>query len=144
MFKHILRVMYGEHRRLAALYDGMPRVSDIIRQRRLQFAGHLARTTKVDIDEGPADPLRTGQLGIYLLTWPVPARIRRRGGQQWTYHDKILAEMQRKDLVGVIRSTPLTQMWSDMQDKQRWADIVKDYDPSTVGPIKYKKHGRHS
>ena len=37
MLKYILGVRYGERRSLEALYGGMPRVTDVIRQRRLDF-----------------------------------------------------------------------------------------------------------
>ena len=81
MLRQVLNVGFSKRPSLESLYQGMPRISDEIRQRRIAFVGHLARTSQVDTALGLAGPQRLGQPRRHILTWPGPKDIPRKLGK---------------------------------------------------------------
>eukprot|EP00899_Mesostigma_viride_P007100 jgi/Mesvir1/16391/Mv25727-RA.1 len=80
MLRQVLNVGFSKRPSSESLYQGMPRISDEIRQRRIAFVGHLARTSQVDTALGLAGPQRLGQPGRHILTWPGPKGIAKKVG----------------------------------------------------------------
>eukprot|EP00899_Mesostigma_viride_P019663 jgi/Mesvir1/27699/Mv26399-RA.1 len=133
MLRQVLNVGFSQRRSLESLYHGMPRISDEIRQRRIAFVGHLARTSQVDTALGLAGPQRLGQPGRHILTWPGPKNIPKRVGK----HAMTYTQMLLDDLVVPAqfeyRIHSLSRLWTAMQDKTRWKKIVKAHTPAPVG-----------
>eukprot|EP00899_Mesostigma_viride_P020828 jgi/Mesvir1/28747/Mv25847-RA.1 len=134
MLRQVLNVGFSERPSSESLYHGMPRVSDEIRQRRIAFVGHLARTSQVDTTLGLAGPQRLGQRpGRHILTWPGPKDIPKRVGKPVTNYVQMLLD----DLVVPAqlehRIHSLSRLWTAMQDKTRWKKIVKAHTPDPVG-----------
>eukprot|EP00899_Mesostigma_viride_P026366 jgi/Mesvir1/6914/Mv26512-RA.1 len=129
MLRQVLNVGFSERPSSESLYHGMPRISDEIRQRRIAFVGHLARTSQVDTALGLAGPQRLGQPGRHILTWPGPEGIPKRVGKPVTTYIQMLLD----DLVVPAqfehRIHSLSRLWTAMQDKTRWKRIVKAPDP---------------
>ena len=92
MLRQVLNVGFSERPSSESLYHGMPRISDEIRQRRIAFVGHLARTSQVDTALGLAGPQRLGQPGRHILTWPGPEGIPKRVGKPVTNYIQMLLD----------------------------------------------------
>jgi hypothetical protein len=103
LLRTCLGVHYSEHRTNAELYGdgmigGLPRLSDSLRTRRLQFAGHCARANQPIAD---------------ILLWQAPGK--RRPGTQKTSFVSVLAKDSHTPREGLKRG---------MLNRPHWRGIV--------------------
>jgi len=103
LLRTCLGVHYSEHRTNRELYGdgmigGLPRLSDSLRTRRLQFAGHCARSNQPVAD---------------ILLWQAPGK--RRPGKQKTSFVTVLAQDSHTPREGLKRS---------MKNRNHWSQIV--------------------
>ena len=133
MLRYIYRIGYAIHKSREELYLGMPLISSTIKQRRLQLAGHLARTNQLDTSRGPSAGLRAAQPGRHLLTWPGPALARRNPSAVRTFKEQLVQDMG---------GLGLSVIWTKMQNKVVWSEVVTKNDPPAVGKARVYKKGR--
>ena len=95
-----LRISWKEHVSNTVLYSGLPKISDVIRQRRLRFARHCFRRS----DEVVVD---------LVLRQPRHGSVSRRRPTM-TFVDRLARDcgMEKEDLPGAMR------------DRSFWAGVV--------------------
>ena len=98
-YKRLLRATLGinwkEHVSNTVLYSGLPKISDVIGQRRLKFAGHCLKRS----DEVVAD----------LVLWEPSHGSVSRGRPKMKFVDRLAREcgMEKEDLAGAMRDRSL-------------------------------------
>ena len=101
LLRKVLNVRWQDHPTNLSLYQNLPKLSDKIQKRRLNFAGHCARATKQ-----PVTP---------LLFWKPQQGTTSRGRPQKSYIQNILEDTNLQET-----SEVLTLMY----DKQAWKDLI--------------------
>ena len=100
MLRATLGISWRDHVSNTDLYSGLPKISDVIRQRRLRFAGHCFRRC----DEIVAD----------LVLWEPRHGSVSRGRPTTTFVDRLAKDsgLEIEDLAGAMR------------DRSLWAGVV--------------------
>ena len=99
LLRRVKNLSWKKHPTLADIYGDLPRISQTLRQRRAQFAGHCARATN--------------ELSTSLLFWgPRPLGRRSR---KLTY----------PAIISKDTGIPVDELSGAMQDRNVWREIVK-------------------
>ena len=101
MLRAVLNIHWKKHPTLNQLYDKLPRISQVLRERRLRLAGHSWRSKNELVSD--------------VLLWTPPHGKRGIGRPEKTYVDQLA-----DDAGCLIEDLP-----SLMEDREMWRDIVK-------------------
>ncbi|XP_078619212.1 uncharacterized protein LOC144886453 [Branchiostoma floridae x Branchiostoma japonicum] len=105
MLRRALNVSWEDRVRNIALYGNLPRLSDKIRQRRMQLAGHYVRHPELVASE--------------LILWE-PVQGKRKPGRQRT----TLIDTLKRDS-GLDRLSSTAELRSLMKDREEWRRRVQ-------------------
>ena len=100
LLRHALNISWKQRVRNKDLYQDLPAISSVIKERRLRFAGHCQRAT--------SEPIH------HVLFWQPPHGRRGRGRPRLTYVDRLL----RDTGLGV------SEMKSMMNDRKGWKGFI--------------------
>ena len=101
MLRAVLNIHWKKHPTLNQLYDKLPRISQVLRERRLRLAGHSWRSKNELVSD--------------VLLWTPPHGKRGIGRPEKTYVDQLA-----DDAGCSIEDLPCL-----MEDREMWRDIVK-------------------
>ena len=101
LLRRVLNISWRDHIPNSEVYGDIPPLSETIKTRRLQFAGHCLRTTDQPISQ--------------LLFWSPPGGHFNRGRKRLSYPDTISKDM----------GLDMLEVQQIMRDKASWRNFVK-------------------
>ena len=101
LLRRVLNIHWRDHTTNREVYGNLPPLSDIIMQRRLQFAGHCLRTADQPIS--------------HLVFWNPPGGHPNRGRRKMSYTDTITRDTN-------LNPNETQQL---MRDKATWHHFIK-------------------
>jgi hypothetical protein len=107
LLRFALDIPWEDHIKNTAVYDKLPKISKVIRQRRLRYAGHCMRST---------------QIVSKLVLWEQSGTFRR-GGHLVKSFPRVLYD----DLIstGLISSElEISQIFELAQDREKWKHLI--------------------
>ena len=103
-----MNVKWSQKMTNKALYNGIPKLSDTIRYRRLQFAGHAWRHNEEIVHD--------------LIFWQPTHGKNKKGRPYKTYIDQI------KDDTNL----PVNEIKSYMENRPRWKEFIKSFRRNSI------------
>ena len=93
LLRRAQNISWKQHKTLREIYCGLPRISDVVRKRRLRFAGHCYRASNEAVSS--------------LVLWK-PAPVTRRRGRKLSYPDLISRDsgIEIQDLANAMSDRP--------------------------------------
>ena len=108
LLRRAQNISWRQHKTLREIYCGLPRISNIVRKRRVRFAGHCYRASNEAVSS--------------LVLWK-PAHVTRKRGRKLSYPDVIARDsgIEVQDLA------------TAMSDRPTWKSIVESISAEAAG-----------